>query len=134
MSIFASPRFLRKVLLADAASCLATGAAQVAATQPLALLLGLPGPLLAGTGWFLLGYAAVVAVVASRDPVPTPLVWVFVAGNIGWAAACVALLASGLLAPTALGIAWVLAQAVTVATLADLQWAGLRRHRRARPA
>lgn len=134
MSIFASPRFLRNVLLADAASCLATGAAQVAASGPLATLLGLPEPLLAGTGWFLLAYAALAAVVAFRDPVPAALVWTFVAGNVAWALGCVALLAGGLVAPTALGVGWLLAQAVTVATLADLQWTGLRCGRRVHPA
>ena len=46
-----------------------------------------------------------------------------------------ALLASGLFAVTALGIAWVIAQAVTVVLLAEAQWMGLRATRRAaRPA
>lgn len=134
MSIFASPRFLRRVLLADALSCLVTGAAQVIATQPLSALLGLPQALLVATGWFLLAYAALVAVVAVRDPLPGALVWAFVAGNIGWALACVVLLAGGIVAPTALGVAWVLAQAVTVGVLAELQWTGLRQSRFAHQA
>ncbi len=127
MSIFASPRFLRNVLLADAASCIATGALQLAFAAPLAQLLNLPAALLVGTGWFLLAYAATVAFVATRQPVPRPVVGVIVAGNIGWAAGCVALLASGWVQPTALGMAWVLAQAATVAVLAELQFTGLRR-------
>ncbi|MEZ0306323.1 MAG: hypothetical protein ACAH21_00270 [Ramlibacter sp.] len=126
MSIFASPRFLRNVLFADAASCLATGAIQLVFGAQLAQWLNLPSVLLTGTGWFLLAYAATVAFVATRDPLPRPLVWLFVAGNAGWAVACVALLASGMLAPTALGTAWIVAQAVTVAVLAELQWTGLR--------
>jgi hypothetical protein len=127
MSIFASPRFLRNVLFADAASCLATGALQLGFTSQLAQLLNLPAMLLTGTGAFLLVYAATVAFVASRDPLPRPLVWMFVIGNLGWAVACVALLASGWLQPTGLGMAWVLAQAACVAVLAELQWTGLRR-------
>jgi hypothetical protein len=127
MSVFATPRFLRNVLVADAVSCLATGALQSLLTAPLARLLHLPDALLAATGWFLLGYAALVGYVATRDPVPRSLVGLFVAGNFGWAAACIALLAVGGFAPTALGVAWVVAQAVTVAVLAELQWTALSR-------
>lgn len=130
MTIFTSPRFLRTVLLADAASCIATGAAQAFATPTLARLLELPAPLLAGTGWFLLAYAAVVLATASRDPIPRALVWLFVAGNLGWALGCVALLAAGALAPSALGTGWIAVQALTVVILADLQWFGLRGARR----
>jgi hypothetical protein len=41
--------------------------------------------------------------------------------------ACIALLAAGGLAPSALGIAYVLMQAATVVVLAELQWMGIRR-------
>jgi hypothetical protein len=127
MSIFQSPQFLRNVLLADAASCLATGALQVAFTQALAELTQLPAPLLLATGWFLLAYAAVAALVATRQPIPRALVWVFVAGNLAWAAVCAALLVARPFAPTLFGQAWIVAQAVTVVVLAELQWMGLRR-------
>jgi hypothetical protein len=126
MSIFASPRFLRNVLIADAASCVATGALQVAFTSPLADLMHLPAALLAETGWFLLVYAAVVGFVATRDPIPRALVWAFVAGNFAWAAGCAAMLVAPAFAPTQLGQAWMIAQAVVVVVLAELQWAGLR--------
>jgi hypothetical protein len=127
MSTFASPRFLRNVLFADAASCAATGALQVLFTEPLDTLLHLPGSLLAGTGWFLLAYSAIVGIIATREPPPRALVGLLVAGNLGWALACGALLASSLAAPNALGVAWIIAQAITVAVLAELQWTGLRR-------
>src|SRR4051812_5900339 len=94
MSTLASPRFLRNVLLADAASCAATGALQVLFSQSLTTLLQLPAPLLVGTGWFLLAYAAVVGIIATREPLPRALVGILVAGNLGWAVACCALLAS----------------------------------------
>ncbi|MDO9403365.1 MAG: hypothetical protein Q7T87_05000 [Polaromonas sp.] len=48
-------------------------------------------------------------------------------GNLGWAAACAALLLADVVAPTGLGTAYVLVQAVTVAALAGLQYLGLRR-------
>jgi hypothetical protein len=129
MSIFESPKFLRNVLFADAASCLATGALQVMFTHSLAELLNLPGALLQATGIFLLVYAALVTVIATRDPIPRALVWLFVAGNFAWAAACAALLVARTFAPSALGEAWIIAQAVTVVVLAELQWTGLRRSR-----
>lgn len=128
MSIFASPRFLRHVMLADAASCFATGALQAAFPAALATLLGLPAGLLLATGWFLLGYAAVAAYVGTRDPVPRAPVAVFAVGNLAWAVACVALLAGAWVQPTALGTAYVLAQAATVVVLAELQRLGLKRN------
>ena len=70
MSVFASPRFLRNVLLADAASCLASGAAQLGFNAALARLLNLPSVLLFGTGVFLVVYGTAVAFIATRDPVP----------------------------------------------------------------
>ena len=129
MFVFASPRFLPRVMWADAASCAATGALQVAFTGALARLTGLPATLLMGTGVFLLAYAAAAAFMASRGTPPRTLIGLVVVGNFGWAAACIALLMSGLLAPTALGTAWVLAQVACVVVLAELQWTGLRRTR-----
>jgi hypothetical protein len=130
MSVFTSPRFLPHVMWADAASCAATGALQVAFTDALAALTGLPAALLMGTGVFLLAYAALAAFMASRSTPPRTLIGLVVAGNFGWAVACIALLVSGMFAVTALGVAWVLAQAVCVVVLAELQWTGLRRTRR----
>ena len=129
MSMFDSPRFLRNVLAVDSASCIATGALQIVFTNTLADLTQLPAPLLQATGWFLLAYAAVVGFIATREPIPRGFVWIFVAGNFGWAAACAALLVSRSVHATLLGEAWIVAQAVTVVVLAELQWMGLRRNR-----
>jgi hypothetical protein len=129
MSFFTSPRFLRNVLVADAASCLASGALQVLWTDSLADILNLPAALLVGTGWFLLAYGFTVAFIATRDPLPRRLIWALLAGNLAWAAGCAALLASGWIAPTRLGSLWILAQAACVVVLAQLQWTGLRRAR-----
>ena len=86
MSIVTSPKFLRYVLLADSASCVATGAAQVLLPATLADISRLPAALLMGTGVFLLAYAAVVAFIGTRPTIPRGFVWLFVAGNFGWAA------------------------------------------------
>lgn len=131
MSIFASPRFLSRVMWADAASCAATGALQLGATQPLAELTGLPAPLLTGTGVFLLAYALAAAWMARRQPAPRALIGLVVLGNLGWAVGCGALILGSGLALSAWGMAWVAAQAVVVLALADLQWAGLRATREA---
>ena len=127
MSIFASPRFLRSVLIADAASTLGAGAMHLAFTPQLTQFMDLPAALLTGTGAFMLVYAAVVGFVASRDRLPLPVIRFLALGNFGWAAASVALLASGWIAPTGWGLAWVLMQAGLVAVLAELQWMGSRR-------
>ncbi|HSW16866.1 MAG TPA: hypothetical protein VLJ86_06535 [Ramlibacter sp.] len=127
MSVFASPRFVRNVLLADAASGLASGALQLAFTGALASALQLPAALLYESGLFLVAYGAALAVLALRRAIPRALVGLVMVGNVGWAVGCVALLATGALAPTALGAAWVLAQAACVAVFAELQFMALRR-------
>ncbi|MES2975082.1 MAG: hypothetical protein V4757_15820 [Pseudomonadota bacterium] len=126
MTVFSSPNFLRNVLWADAVSCLGSGVLQLSFTGTLAAMLGLPAGLLDWTGIFLVAYSAAVAFLATRQPVPRGLVWVLVAGNLAWAMACLALLASGALPVTAAGMAYVLVQALTVVVLAELQWMGLR--------
>ena len=126
-SILPSPNFLRNVLRVDALSCIACGALQVAFPAAMARLLNLPEGLIAYTGEFLLVYAAAVAFVSTRNPLPRPFIWALVAGNASWALACVLLLAGGGLSPSALGIAYVVMQALTVAVLAELQYFGLRR-------
>lgn len=131
-SIFASPRFLSRVMWVDAASCAATGALQVGPTDALARLTGLPAGLLLGTGVFLLGYAALAAAMAMRVTPPRALIGLVVLGNFGWAAACAALLVSGVFPVTPLGMAWVIAQAATVVLLAEAQWMGLRATRAGR--
>ena len=124
MSLFASPRFLRGVLWADAVSCLASGALQLVALDAMPRVLGLPQVLLLDTGIFLLAYGAVVAWLASRREVIRPLVALFAIGNVGWAIGCG--FAVYALQPTTLGVAWIAMQAATVLVLADLQWMGLR--------
>lgn len=131
MSLFASPRFLSRVMWADAASCAATGALQLGAAQPLAELTGLPAPLLTGTGIFLLAYALAAAWMARRQPAPRTLIGLVALGNLGWALGCAVLIFASGLALSAWGVAWVVAQAAVVLALADLQWAGLRATREA---
>ena len=126
-SILSSPNFLRNVLRVDALSCIACGVLQVTFPAAMARFLNLPEGLVAYTGEFLLVYAAVVGFVSTRNPLPRSVVWALVAGNIGWALACVLLLVSASVSPSVLGVAYVVVQALTVAVLAELQYFGLRR-------
>lgn len=128
-SFMSAPNFLRNVLRADALSCLACGLLQVLVPGTMAQLTGLPPALLAYSGEFLLLYTALVVFLSTRVPLPRPLVWLLLAGNLGWALACLLLLVSGSVTASALGTAYVLVQALTVCVLADLQFFGLRRQR-----
>jgi hypothetical protein len=126
MSFANSPHFLRYVLWADALSCLACGLLQVIFTASLSERLGLPAILLADTGEFLLLYGAAVAFLAARIRAPAPIIRLLIAGNIAWAVACIALLLGGGFALSLLGKAYIVAQALAVALLAELEYFGVR--------
>jgi hypothetical protein len=123
--------FLRLALLGDAAASGATGLLLVAAAGPLTTLLGLPEPLLRIAGLLLLPYAAFVAWIGRRTTPPRNAVRAVIAVNLLWVADSVLLLVFGPaltgLAPTALGVAFVLAQALVVLGFALGQGIALRR-------
>jgi hypothetical protein len=127
MTISDSGLFLCRVLLADATLSGASGLLLLLGGSALAGTLGLPPTLLRGAGMILLPFAALVAWIATREPPPRAAVWAVIAGNALWAVDSVALLATGWVAPTALGYAFVTSQALAVALLAGLQRLGLRR-------
>ena len=118
---------LRLALLGDAAASGATGLLLAAAAGPLAPLLGLPEPLLRGTGMVSLPYAAAIAWAGTRTAPPRWAVQAAVVLNLVWAADSVLLLILGPVSPTALGVAYVLAQALVVLGFAFAQWTALRR-------
>lgn len=115
---------LRPLLLLDAATCAAMGLVLDFGAQPLAALTGLPAGLLLAAGISLFPIALFMAMSAWR-PHPAA-VWLIIAGNAGWVLGSLALLIPGLLAPTMLGIAFVLVQALAVAVLAWLERGALR--------
>jgi len=123
-----SPAGLRSVLWADAASGLAIAALQWAAADPLSALLGLPVALLRGSALVLLAYVALASLLAMRGGQPRALLALLVIDNWAWVAGCLLLAFGPLAAPTGLGVAYLLVQAVAVGALAELQWlGGLRR-------
>ncbi len=127
MSTIRPSSFLRGVLLADAVASGATGLLLIGGAGLLEGLLGLPVTLMREAGVVLIPYVAFVAWVATRERVARGVVWAIIAANALWAIASAGLLASGLVAPTLLGYAFVIAQAVVVALLGELQYVGLRR-------
>ena len=129
MSAIAVPHdrstFLRRVLLVDAATCVATGALLVIDAAPLAAMLALPLELLRYAGLSLFPIAVFMALVATRATPPRAGVWLVIAGNVGWVLGSLLVMAA--FSPTLLGHAFVAAQAAAVALLAWLEYVGLRR-------
>ena len=117
---------LRNVLVLDAVASGATGLLAIAASGFLAWLLELPAGLLLGAGLVLVPYVLFVIYTATRPAIPRAAVWTIIVANALWAIASVLVLLSGWVAPNALGVAFVLAQAGVVALLGQLQYIGLR--------
>ena len=126
MSQPSSP-FLRRVLMLDAGVSGASALLLVAAAGALAGPLGLSEVLLRWLGVAFLPWAIFLVWLASKDTPPRQLVWFVIALNAIWVVDCVLVLLLGWIAPTSLGIAVVIGQAVVVALFAELQFIGLRR-------
>jgi hypothetical protein len=127
MPSFQTPTFLRTVLAVDASASLATGLLLAAGGPTLASLTGLPTTLLFASGLTLFPFVAYVAFLATRARLTPAAVWTVVGINVLWVVDSFALLASGSVHPTALGAAFVVAQALAVAGLAAGEFIGLRR-------
>jgi hypothetical protein len=126
MSFTPSP-FLRRALLADAVISGGTGILMAASAGFVDGLLGLPAVLLREAGILLLPFAALVGWLATRERPPLGAVKTVIVVNGAWVAASLLLLVSGWVAPTLLGYAFVIAQALVVAVFAELQFMGLRK-------
>lgn len=122
--------FLRTVIALDAAACGVMGAAFAFDAGWLAAPLGLSPALMQPVGLFLVGYAALLAWLATRPTLPRAAVWALVGFNVLWAVESVGLVALGRAQPTALGLAVVIGQAVAALIVAELQYLSLRKARR----
>lgn len=116
---------LRRALLADAAGSLGVAALQLAAAAPLAALTQLPALLLAGSGFVMAVYAALLLLMARRARLPRALVQAVIVGNAGWALG--ALLVGIEAAPALPGLALLAVHALWTLLFAALQQAGLSR-------
>jgi hypothetical protein len=127
MSMFASPKFLRNVLWADAAAGAGSSLLHLLGAGVLAQLLGLPQGILAMSGAGLLVYVAAATYLAICDPIPRRLVAMLIAANWAWVGACAVVFMMNAPVLTPLGQAYLLVHALAVAALAELEWFGLRR-------
>lgn len=123
--------FLRTVIGLDAAACGVMGAAFAFDAGWLAGPLGLSPALMQPVGLFLVGYAALLAWLASRPALPRAVVWSLVGFNLLWAVESIALVALGWAQPTTLGLAVVVGQALAAVVVADLQYLSMKRARAA---
>jgi len=120
-----SENLLRKVLLVDAATCVAAGILMSFGAGLLAGLLVLPSALLFAAGLALFPVAAFMAVVALRANLAPGAVWLVVIGNALWIAGSIWLMTSEQWSPNALGLGFIAAQAAAVAVLTFLEYLGV---------
>jgi hypothetical protein len=126
MSVLSSPNLLRYALTADAVASGAMALLMIAAAAPLSGLLGLPQQLLTIAGLILVPWTAMVAYLATRAEPNPGGVWAVILINLAWVAASAFILFGGVVSPTLLGFAFVVAQAIAVLAFADFQFFGLR--------
>lgn len=119
--------FLRRVFLLDAIVSGMMAFLLTLDAGALASWLDLPEALLRETGLFLIAYTMLVGWLGTRQSMPKALVAIVIAGNAAWMLASIALLFSGAVTPNLLGEAFVVAQAIAVGALAELQYIGLRK-------
>lgn len=127
MTAFDKTLFLRRTLWLDAAVSGATGVAMWLGADLLQSWLGMPAALFQAAGLSLVPFCALLVVLATRAVVVRGAILAVIVANALWVAASLALLMSGAVAPTLLGYAFVIGQAVAVLGFAELQWVGLRR-------
>jgi hypothetical protein len=127
MQLLRTSTFLRWVLFADAATCIATGLLMTLGSGQLGEYLGLPAGLLRYSGISLLPFAALLIYLATRENLSSPVVWTVIVLNALWAIQSILLLLTGWVAPTELGSTFVVAQALGVAAFALLEYFGLKR-------
>jgi hypothetical protein len=126
MSTFRSLLSLRHLVLVDAVTCAAMGAFLTLAAGPVGTLTQISTALLFYAGLSLFPVAAFMAVVATRAAIHPMAAWLIIVGNGLWVAGSFALLLGGWIAPNALGVTFIAAQALVVAVLAKLEHAAMR--------
>jgi hypothetical protein len=121
-----SSAWLQRSLLADGLISGLSGLVMLLGAGALAALLGVPEALMRYAGVILLPFAATVLYWSRPENISPSRVWTVISLNLAWAAGSVLLLIAGWIEPTALGLAFVIFQAIVVAIFAELQYTGLR--------
>lgn len=133
MTKISLPFRLDQILFVDAATCAAMGTALVVASGFISGMTEIPAPLLFWAGLGLMPVAGYMLLVAWRWPDRPLAVWPVVAGNVAWIAGSIALVE--VVAPNALGVAFILGQAAAVTALTLMEHVAFRHAgRRARLA
>lgn len=127
MTTLVPARLLRQALALDAFACAGMGLLLATAATPLSPLLGLPEALLRGAGLALLPCALALAWLASRQTLPRIAVLAVIGVNLLWIADSLLVLVGGWFQPSGLGIGFVLAQAVAVGIVTEMELIGLKR-------
>jgi hypothetical protein len=117
---------LKPLLALDAATCAAMGVVLLLGSTPVAGVTEIPADLLFWAGASLIPIAAFMAIFSRTTPVPGWAAMLAVLGNFSWVAASIFLPAAGLIAPNALGWAFIVGQAGVVAILAKLEFDAVR--------
>lgn len=121
VAAFTSPVGIRRVLWLDAITGAGSALLSLAAPGLVSATLGLSPLLVQGAAGLVLVFVALVGWLLAQPVLPRRGLRVLALGNAAWVLASVELVLAG---PglTALGVAYVLAQAALVAVLATLQW------------
>lgn len=117
---------LRLALKLDAVASGALGVLSLGAASVLDDLLGAPLTLLAPVDVFLIAWAAVLWVISSRPRISKPAAWAVILFNLVWVLDSAVVVSAGFFSLTALGTAFVLAQAAAVLFFALAQFYALR--------
>ncbi|WP_283134402.1 hypothetical protein [Rhizohabitans arisaemae] len=118
---------LAKVIKIDMLLCAAFGVLLIAAAGLVGDLMNLPVPLVRWAGVVLLPVAAFLGYLASRRVPPRGGVLAIIAINALWAVDSIVLLFTGWIDPNPFGVVFIVAQALLVAGIAEMQYLGLRR-------
>jgi hypothetical protein len=120
------PRFVHRLLTVDAIATGATALLLLIGANALAPVLQLPAELLRIAGAICAPFAVFVFTLARREVVPRGALRAVVMLNFAWVAASVWVAFVGPWDPSALGLAFVLAQGVAVLGFAEFGWMSLR--------
>jgi len=124
--ITSHPRFVQRLLTVDAVATGATAVLLLAAANALAPVLQLPVELLRIAGIICAPFALWVFALSRATAVPRGALRAVVAINFAWVAVSAWVAFGGRWEPSALGLAFVLAQAVAVLGFAEFGWMALR--------
>ena len=112
---------LRTILLVDGIVSGAMGLLLIAGAGILDGAFDLPAAFLRGAGVVLLPWFALLAIIATRRVIHRSAVRFVIIANLGWIAASVLLPFTGWIEPNALGVAFIIVQALAVVVFALAQ-------------